>query len=331
MKSGNASENRLICVLSRVQLSPQESAHVQALLKDELSWDRILETGRNEGVTCLLYEHLKADDFAARVPANILEELKSDYYHTCQRNLGIYEHSREIFRLLKERGIRFIALKGVYLASAVYQNIGLRPMTDIDIMIVKDDFWKAKEALASLDYQPIGDPGKAFACKNAYALTYNRSKGLAPFSIDVHWHFLSATWLMALLGRGFCLQRVWDDSQETEFEGEHIRVLSPEHQILYLAQHAFAHSFEKILMLSDLVETYRVYSAKISFTRLVSAAKNFGLYDILEYAGFIVKKKMGAGPGELEYGMRDRLCAFLQERMDFYGLPCIIYFGIKKI
>ena len=68
------------------------------------------------------------------------------------RNLFLFAEFRKIAEALKARNVPVIVLKGMHLAAAVYGEIGMREMDDIDILVPRDQLQAAANALVEIGF-----------------------------------------------------------------------------------------------------------------------------------------------------------------------------------
>jgi len=87
------------------------------------------------------------------------------------------------FDALHKEGIRFILLKGIANAFTLYDDLGARAMSDIDVYIDPANINKAHELLLKLNWQTKDAPNLA-RLRFQYAATY---KHIGGGNIDIHW------------------------------------------------------------------------------------------------------------------------------------------------
>jgi phosphoglycolate phosphatase-like HAD superfamily hydrolase len=89
-------------------------------------WRKVADLAQQHGVAQLLYHHLKPLYLAQ--PGEVVEELKQQYRQNALRNMPLHQELYKLLRLLQEKDIPVMALKGAYLTEGVYKNIALRGM-----------------------------------------------------------------------------------------------------------------------------------------------------------------------------------------------------------
>lgn len=333
-------DEELIILLSRSKFSDNELSQIEELSKENLDWQYILKRSEMEGVSCFVYQHLKNLPFKNSIPEDILESFKNIYYTNSARNAFIYEGTKKLLEIFNAEKIKIVLLKGIFLAENIYKNVALRPMTDVDILVKKDDVIKVGDILNSLHYS-MGVNGEAVLRQPfSYSLTFfplNPNKEPNSFCIDVHWHILSSTWLMGFLSERIDMERIWQNAQTVRIDEVDTLTLSPPHLLLYLTQHAFSHSFDRLIVLTDILETLRHYKNRINWDILKEEAERLQLLDILDFSLCFIFQRLGMNLSEIEEDglinqnfKKSIFCLFMNINTSVYGLPCLIYILLQK-
>jgi hypothetical protein len=330
-------EEELISILSQVRLKEQRLIRLEDLLKDNLDWDYIFNRSKEESVYPFIYYHLNNSPYKDYIPNGILEQFKTAYYSNSLTNLRLYEEAKRIFKIFNEENIKAIVLKGIFLAENIYKNIALRPMTDVDILIKKEDLLKVNAILNSLGYSAGVNCQAVLRQPFSYSLTFSpqASNEANSFCIDVHWHILSSTWLTGFLSDKIDLERIWLQAEPVKIEDVDALTLSPAHLLLYLAQHGFAHSFKRLIMLTDIIEIFRHYRNKVDWDILREEAERLQLVNILSYSLYFASRKLGANLPEIEKiistdGKFRRNILYRLRNINIYGFPCFIYILLQN-
>lgn len=161
------------------------------------------------------------------------------FRQTLAQNLLFLETTREVLEVFRKANIPVIPLKGVLFASRFYGNIGVRPQTDVDILVYERDLSPAHELLLKLGWRE--------ACprdfyQDHYHWVYIRGSVL----LELHW---------ALKIPGTCspsLGRIWDLAQWRFAEGVEFLEMAPEDLLCYLAVNKAHQRFPTLLDFVDL-------------------------------------------------------------------------------
>lgn len=286
-------EDELIWLLSLGAVNQEWLDKVTAILRESLDWDYILARAGLEGVTGLIYDRLKKNRLEQFVPGSILIRFESVYYTYFAQNALFYEELSRVSAALEKGGIPVIMLKGVFLAAGIYENIALRPMRDLDLLVKKEDILSVVETLGQSGYKPIVSVKEQLENPFNYSLTLaQKNVGLHDsVTVDLHWHILNSSWLMGLSSRKCDMKHVWESVEIVVLEGIRMRVLSCEYLLISLAINAFSHCYERLILLADFAEVLKQYKAKVDWNTVYGKAKICHLENILEYTSELVSKK----------------------------------------
>jgi hypothetical protein len=81
------------------------------------------------------------------------------YFNNHARWLLWDRRLKELSCVLRDEGVALIPLKGVILKSQLYGDNGLREMSDVDILVRDEDFWKAAGLLRMAGLKPTSPEG----------------------------------------------------------------------------------------------------------------------------------------------------------------------------
>ena len=137
--------DRLLCILRG---GFDES---MAALSEE-KWREVLEAARRHGVGPLMFHAIRKTGADRRVPPSILTSLRQSYLSAAVSNARRFHFLSEIAAAFRVRSIPLILLKGAHLAQFVYPNAGLRPMSDLDLLVPAADLARAADCLFELGY-----------------------------------------------------------------------------------------------------------------------------------------------------------------------------------
>ena len=98
----------------------------------------------------LLYRNLRS----LGVQDPLMSKLKRAYQSTWYRNQIRFRDMGKVLSSFHEVGIQTMVLKGVALALLHYEDPGLRPMGDGDVLVLTEQAPEAVELLASLGWRP---------------------------------------------------------------------------------------------------------------------------------------------------------------------------------
>jgi hypothetical protein len=121
-----------------------------------VQWDRVIDMAEWHRLSPLLWRHLRGEGHAASVPDGVLDHLHRAAASTTARNLSLQAALGQVIAALADLGIPVMLLKGAALIEAVYPDIGLRPMGDLDILVPRSSIEDAHSAVEALGYAVWG-------------------------------------------------------------------------------------------------------------------------------------------------------------------------------
>ncbi len=220
----------------------------------------IREKVREKKIFPLIYYYNK------NIPEEIRGQFAEDFKKTIFRNLTIIEEAKEVISKLKINNLDFIMLKGWILSQTVYENIGLRPMDDIDILIKKSQKDATANILSSLGYE------KCFSrmSKDTYL------KREIMLYIDIHYEIITFSQLNSVVK--WEEEDVWRNTRYVEVDGEEVRTLGTEENIIYLCYHlTFQHGCLEPLSLVDVHKFIECYQQEINWEKVILLSRKINL------------------------------------------------------
>lgn len=274
-------EDRLLRNCAKIEISDTTRSRLKDILDNGLNWPYILQESIKEGIPCLLYNNLS--EFKNSVPENILGCLSDIYYKNTYRNVKIYELLKFILSSFAKENLATIPLKGIFLAEKVYGNIALRTMADVDLLIKKEDLPRVDKLLESLNYRtPIHKDVFYPAIEKSYlnsAIYFKTNKGRETkdtIPLHIHWHVVNMILPTYLYAKNIKMVSLWEYAAPTKLGGADTLGLAPHHLVIYLAQHALKHSFEHLVLFSDMDAVIKRYANQIDWDNFIKDTIEWG-------------------------------------------------------
>ena len=198
-----------------------------------------------------------------------MARLRHTYLQSSGRGMHLFHKLGKVLGLLQHASIPVIVLKGAHLAELVYGDIALRPMSDVDFLVHKDDLMRVEEALLEMGYAPAECHRQVAKdnCEFGYGLP-NRE-----LSVEVHWNFLPSIYRFKI-----DIDGQWERSRQAVIAGVEVSVLCPEDLLLHLCLHTSAkHLFAMGLKpLYDIFETIRYHGKEIDWKQVQLRSEQSG-------------------------------------------------------
>jgi hypothetical protein len=150
--SEHVHEIALLVACAQTEADTSSAERIRNLVRQPLDWQWLAGTAEDQGVFPLLYHTIKRNAPEA-IPAANQTSWQRKFYGNAARNLYLARTLSQILDALESNRIRTLAYKGPLLATAIYGNLSLRKAGDLDLLVHRRDFRKAKELLLSRGYQ----------------------------------------------------------------------------------------------------------------------------------------------------------------------------------
>jgi hypothetical protein len=195
------------------------------------------------------------------------------------RNACHTEAFVSVLNLLNKENIKVVLLKGLALELSVYENKGLRQMTDVDILLSREDCLKARKVLLENGFSSL--PLKSVFYKPVLSYIGKHLPTLTKdgFSIELH-HDLFGT-DKSLLTKVF-----YDTGLETALNSEKAYLPEPRLFFLYLVRHLYLHeknNESQLRLYADLVVLLEKYRDEIINYDLLTLTGDAGIGEILAW------------------------------------------------
>ena len=243
----------------------------------EADWAKIQKMIVEHRLGPMMHWRLTHDCQDVPAPQGLRDVCAKRFKASTMRSLMLQRELRQIHQILESAGIRYVALKGAWLAFHAYPQSGLRPLRDLDILVPENDALRA--------YQSLLDGGcKQFAQGNANLESVIKlDRHLPPIQsplgqVKIELHFRLSD-LNSSGKKGFAQfadEWFWQRIKQESLSKTSISYLSPAEQLLHLIVHAvYDHQFTNgPLLISDL--GYLLQTCSIEWDHFWSLAEHSG-------------------------------------------------------
>jgi|WetSurMetagenome_2_1015567.scaffolds.fasta_scaffold25747_2 hypothetical protein len=251
-------------------------------------WPDVVALAADHYLTPLLYSRLKQSDAQACVPADVWEGLQRAYRASAVRSMVLYGKLRKVLQRLHDSGIKVIVLKGAYLAEAVYSDVALRPMVDIDLLVPKAELSRAQAILRDMG-----------AGQQQVVNTESRDRQrlhlaqvlIRDLLVEIHWTITLPIGPVKVDSTG-----LWDRARPVTIAGVEVLALSPEDLLLHLCLHVcYQHFLEEGLRpFCDIAQTILRFRGEIDWPQVVARAREWGASRYVCLALHFARSMLGA-------------------------------------
>ena len=292
-------EYEILLVAGNVDPDKTQQARLSDLLAGDFNQDRLIRLAQKEGLSGLLFKSFKKAGILGFFGHRQLQQLQSFYYRTVQHNLQIIHDLKQILHHSHDEGIRVVLLQGAALLVKVYRDIGLRPLTDIDLWILPDQRAAFEALMARLNYEP--DP--------VYPNTFANGSTI----VDINSHIL---WADRIKSRQRLLaknqQSIYDSIDIINFENIPAGCLREIDLVLYLSLHTLKHSASRLIWLVDIKELITAWQSA-DWEKLLDRADELGQVNIVYYMLYLIDSLFHLKlPADIEDMAADRSLTWLE-------------------
>jgi hypothetical protein len=272
-----ARELLLLCTTSNI--SSENKERILQILAGTVDWKYLFDLAELHGTASLIAHNLMAKDLAGQVSRPCLDKLNQIYNSNLYRNMVISGEQSQILSVFSQRGIANIPLKGTILAEVLFENLALRRVTDIDILINHSDMVQAGSLLEGMGYRQLEMQGTWD--HPFHDVPYYKKKKF-PLFVELHWD-LADRKLMAVAE-----QEIWRRAQPMQLQGITTKVLSPEDNLLYLAHHLSKQETYLLKFLADIAELLKKYGGVLDWDYIIESARSWQI----EYAVYFSLRRV---------------------------------------
>ena len=294
-------ENRLLLHCLQASISGNTGDKIKDVINIPLNWEEVLASAFWHGIAPLLYHNLKNISKGHCIPQEVMDQLRTAYHGNLARNMYLYAELKRILETFCDKGVKVIVLKGAALAKTVYSDIGLRQMSDVDLLVKKEDLPCAEKIMSGLDYRFQGDMPPEWYRENHQHISYVNSEKNIP--VEIHWHIARKAHPLRIRIINDIIERWWEEAKTIEFSGSKVQILSPEDLIIHLCLHFLKHRFINqnggfsskgaLIQLCDIFQTLKYYRDDIDWVRFKSEAEKYGIDSLMYTTLSIVREIMG--------------------------------------
>jgi hypothetical protein len=266
--------------LSRRELGQAAVDYLSRFVDKDIPWQSLLLLAEMEGVAGFLHLHLKDSNLFAP-PQSIVEELDRIYRkihdHTMQTMYEMEAFSNKLVQV----GIPVVALQGLSLIK-LYKHYGLRPLSDVDLLVQSHHRDRLFEVLRELGYRVPDSAYPTLLYKNGHWL-------------DIHTHILN---LERVQSRRYIfpenIHRMWERTLSFFDDHQGMFILDPFDNFIALSAHALKHSYSKIIWLVDLHETLlKLIKEPDAWNNIIQYARFWRQEKVVLYALILLQRIFG--------------------------------------
>jgi len=272
-------EEMLLLGLCRLEFSDEQINKIMFLITSVTDWNYFSTLANDHGVAALVYYNLEKYSLLNNIPVEVVTFLKGTLMRSLSRNAFNTEAMRTVLRLLNKEKIKTVLLKGLALELSVYGNSGLRQMTDVDVLLSREQCMQARKILIENGYVSL--PAKSIFHEFIIADIGKHLPSLLKdgTSVEIHHELFGAR-------KNGLTRMLYDNSYEIEIKSEKVYIPQPQIFFLYLVKHLYRHELNnesQLRLYTDLVVLISKHRDEIINYDLLSYASQAGMSEILAW------------------------------------------------
>jgi len=282
-------ENKLIISCLVEKKNDEILRRIQKIFDRPLDWSYILNIAQKAKVAPLFYNCLQELGYADRLPAETKRKLQQIVHQNGLRNLLYYQELKNILISFKALEIETIVLKGAVLAEVIWQNVSLRHMWDIDLLVREKDLVGSEKKLLEMGYissEPL-HPKDWFKNNQHLPPFCNPRNGVIT---ELH------TDITTPKNRFLLMPETWGRAWPIKLSGADTFMLCPDDLIIHLCIHLayMDHMVGKLRNLTDIAKILEFYKTDFSWEWIVRRAYERDFVSYMYYPLFLAKEILNA-------------------------------------
>lgn len=271
-RAGPAGPEAFARACLRLRRAPEQLEAVRAAAGSLAGeWETLRALADAEGLAPLLH-HTAGN--RGLLPEDIAVHVRREYRLSALRNRILLHELGACLRAFAAARLRVIVLKGAALVEAVYRDVALRPMVDLDLLVHPRDRASAQRLLESQGYaasRPEVRPGAL--AEQESEIDFCKTAAI-PLHVDLHWSLFDSPHYQRRIDPNW----FWDTAGPARIAGEPALILGLEAQVLHLSGHlALHHAGRGLRWWEDLAAMLAADADRLDWDELLTRARRYDL------------------------------------------------------
>ena len=259
-------ETELVLLAARPSRDSMANNRLDRLIQTGVDWDALEAIAERHGLVPALASALRG----AEIPADVARRLSDRSREIARRNLQMTQELLAVLGGLEAAGVKAVTFKGPTLAMELYDSLGQRQFTDLDLLVSKAERDRAVDWLSERGYRPIDAKSdrehEVLADGIGQLGLYHEARQIR---LEVHTDlgppYLRFGLATAVLAR----------ARSISIFGTPVRTMARDDLALYLCLHGLKHGWERLAWLCDLARLVE-RERKFDWVALHRRARNLG-------------------------------------------------------
>jgi len=301
-------EEKMVLWLSNPFFTEKHQAEIKSILlnNNQIDPSKIYSIAVRNGTAGFVFKNAQGLNI---FPDNLSLDLHKFYKQTAFKNILMLQQTIILLKLLADNKIVSIPLKGAAASDLLFNDFGVYPSGDIDILVHPSNLPKAKKILCTQGgFSQIREIAEQDLLLNHYHLIFKKDNLI----LEVHWN---------LVKRYFSIPPDfwWQTSKAIEWNGIHTVELSIEKYILYNIFRLFDHCFYPLRFFSLLSGIIDKNADNINWNELMHYARHYKMQKLVIFTLRLIKEMLNTPVPEN---------LFLKKYMGYQYFRSLVFSGI---
>ena len=237
----------MLLACSRAAIQGGEHGQCAGTAVGETDWPEFVDQARWHGLAPSAHRFLRSRSDLSLAMRTLLRHAA---VAALAENLRQIEGFKLVARTFTRSGIPWLCVKGPVAATTLYCDPGLRPFSDIDLLIRLQDFERAYASLEDAGFKPCFDLTPKW--RALYFRDRSQTAFRAASTIDLHWELLPNRYSFAPP-----TSAIWERAERVSVFDVLVDTPSAYDSLVYLCLHAARHDWERLIWLVDIAVLIR--------------------------------------------------------------------------
>jgi hypothetical protein len=290
--SGKRAARDILVLASEPNISPEIKERISRVIGGDVDWQYLLDLAETHSVVPLIAAAFLNTGLIKQLPQQYSEQLKNSYHTNLYKNLVLNDELIKFLAMFRQHSIPVISLKGTVLADQLYGNIGLRTVSDIDILVQPDKLAAANSLILELGYEQFTSER---TWDHPFHVAPYFKRGQFQYVVELHYDLENPDIVT------IPQEKIWQRAQQIQIQGTTVHVLSMEDNFLYLANTFSKPSNFILKTLCDINELLKKHAGILDWNYILDSARSWqmetALYSALKYARDIFESPIPGSVG----------------------------------
>lgn len=287
----NNPEIDFILKATRFHLGEEEKNAIRAIAR-QIDERKMLEISRVHGLLAILDKSLYLNELTDILSNDTITMIHKSHIRFTVKNEKKFDFMQNLPNIIGD----FVILKGGQILPDVYDDTGIRLMSDLDIFVPEDRAIEVYNKLRKFGFRNHEEitPG---SYKSKKLLNLSLRHGYANHLPSLDYGDIMIEIHCRLYGDDFhkTNEAAYNSSLPKSKEESRIRYLSPEYNLVFLCKHFYNHgSNRKFYQLIDIREFISKYDSQIDWDKVDEIAETTKLRNAVAYTLNVLNQHFGA-------------------------------------